>query len=99
MVQSYKKSLVINVKNKTKINQIDNILTFEVPFLVFLSQNYNIIGTETRGQHLLLIVMNAFVTSESEFGCNFKVYTQFYTQKLRYGKKFCDILIYGEFYK
>jgi hypothetical protein len=40
------KSLVINVKNKTKINQIDNILTFEVPFLVFLSQNYNIIGTE-----------------------------------------------------
>ena len=46
MVQSYKKSLVINVKNKTKINQIDNILTFEVPFLVFLSQNYNLIGTE-----------------------------------------------------
>ena len=32
-------------------------------------------------------------------GCKFKIYTQFYTQKLRYGKIFCDILILGEFYK
>ncbi len=32
-------------------------------------------------------------------GCNFKIYTQFYTQKLRYGKIFCDILIFGKFYK
>ena len=36
-----------------------------------------------------------FITCESEFGCNFKIYTQIYTQKLRYGKKFCDILIFG----
>jgi len=49
------KSLVINVKNKTKINQIDNILTFEVPFLVFLSQNYNIIGTESEANIFFLL--------------------------------------------
>ena len=49
------KSLVINVKNKTKVNQIDNILTFEVPFLVFLSQNYNIIGTEPEANFFFLL--------------------------------------------
>ena len=64
-------------KNKTKSNRIGNKLTFEVLFCVFLHPKYNRI----RGQRHLIIATNVLITSESEFGCEFKIYTQFYTQK------------------
>ena len=44
-------------------------------------------------QKTRLIYMNQLRYHSS--GCKFKIYTQFYTQKLRYGKIFCDILILG----
>ena len=52
--------------------------------------------------HQKVTYFNAYLTYRRLkvlFSGKFKIYTQFYTQKLRYGKIFCDILILGEFYK